>query len=116
MACTYPAELIDTVSVGQSELGDSMVQITGQVNSRRVWREPVGVVGAIVPWNYPFEVTINKLGQALGDGKHGGPETRTDGVVQRHATSGGSWSASRRHPRRRGQRGHVIRPFSRAVN
>jgi acyl-CoA reductase-like NAD-dependent aldehyde dehydrogenase len=33
-----------------------------------VWREPVGVVGAIVPWNYPFEVTINKLGQALATG------------------------------------------------
>jgi aldehyde dehydrogenase (NAD+) len=25
-------------------------------------------VGAIVPWNYPFEVTINKLGQALATG------------------------------------------------
>jgi acyl-CoA reductase-like NAD-dependent aldehyde dehydrogenase len=35
---------------------------------RTVWREPVGVVGAIVPWNYPFEVTINKLGQALATG------------------------------------------------
>jgi aldehyde dehydrogenase (NAD+) len=26
------------------------------------------VVGAIVPWNYPFEVTINKVGQALATG------------------------------------------------
>jgi aldehyde dehydrogenase (NAD+) len=26
------------------------------------------VVGAIVPWNYPFEVTIHKLGQALATG------------------------------------------------
>ena len=34
----------------------------------KVWREPVGVVGAIVPWNFPFEVTINKLGQALATG------------------------------------------------
>ena len=34
----------------------------------RVWKEPVGVVGAIVPWNFPFEVTINKLGQALATG------------------------------------------------
>jgi aldehyde dehydrogenase (NAD+) len=33
-----------------------------------VWREPVGVVGAIVPWNFPFEVTIHKLGQALATG------------------------------------------------
>jgi acyl-CoA reductase-like NAD-dependent aldehyde dehydrogenase len=26
------------------------------------------VVGAIVPWNFPFEVTINKIGQALATG------------------------------------------------
>ena len=32
------------------------------------WREPVGVVGAIVPWNFPFEVTVQKLGQALATG------------------------------------------------
>ena len=36
--------------------------------TRKVWREPVGVVGAIVPWNFPFEVTIQKLGQALATG------------------------------------------------
>ncbi|EUA91893.1 aldehyde dehydrogenase family protein [Mycobacterium ulcerans str. Harvey] len=45
-----------------------LVSITGQMTTRKVWREPVGVVGAIVPWNFPFEVTINKLGQALGTG------------------------------------------------
>ena len=31
-------------------------------------KEPVGVVGAIVPWNYPFEVTVTKLAQALATG------------------------------------------------
>ena len=31
-------------------------------------KEPVGVVGAITPWNFPFEVTINKLAQALATG------------------------------------------------
>ena len=36
--------------------------------TRKVWYEPVGVVGAIVPWNFPFEVTINKLAQALATG------------------------------------------------
>ena len=35
---------------------------------RKVVKEPIGVVGAIVPWNYPFEVSINKLGQALATG------------------------------------------------
>ncbi|MGH8964959.1 MAG: aldehyde dehydrogenase family protein, partial [Actinomycetes bacterium] len=33
-----------------------------------VLREPVGVVAAIVPWNFPFEVTIQKLGQAMATG------------------------------------------------
>jgi aldehyde dehydrogenase (NAD+) len=42
--------------------------MTGQVNTRKIWREAAGVVGAIVPWNFPFEVTINKLGQALATG------------------------------------------------
>jgi aldehyde dehydrogenase (NAD+) len=35
---------------------------------RKVVKEPVGVVAAIVPWNYPFEVTMNKLGPALATG------------------------------------------------
>ena len=42
--------------------------MTGVNTTRKVWREPVGVVGAITPWNFPFEVTINKLGQALATG------------------------------------------------
>src|SRR5580658_6677745 len=42
--------------------------ITGAVDSRRIWREPVGVVGAIVPWNFPTEVTLHKVGQALATG------------------------------------------------
>jgi aldehyde dehydrogenase (NAD+) len=40
----------------------------GGNNSRCITKEAVGVVGAIVPWNFPFEVTINKLGQALATG------------------------------------------------
>src|SRR5439155_21202909 len=64
---TYPEKLIDEYP-WETNLGDTVVDLTGQLTSRRVWREPVGVVGAIVPWNYPFEVTINKLGQALATG------------------------------------------------
>jgi len=66
-ALTYPAKLIDEYP-WDVDLGDAMVDLTGLVTTRKVWREPVGVVGAIVPWNYPFEVTINKLGQALATG------------------------------------------------
>ena len=45
-----------------------MSALTNQLTEKRIWREPVGVVGAIVPWNYPFEVAIHKLGQALATG------------------------------------------------
>ena len=44
------------------------MSLTGKMTTRKVWREPVGVVGAIVPWNFPFEVSIHKLAQALATG------------------------------------------------
>jgi aldehyde dehydrogenase (NAD+) len=66
-ALRYPAKLIDEYP-WETDLGDAMVTLTGQMTTRKVWREPVGVVGAIVPWNFPFEVTIHKLAQALGTG------------------------------------------------
>ena len=66
-ALRYPAKLIDEYA-WETELGDAVVELTGQLTTRKLWREPVGVVGAIVPWNFPFEVTINKLGQALATG------------------------------------------------
>ena len=66
-ALTYPAKLIDEYP-WETDLGEAFVDLTGQVNRRTVWREPAGVVGAIVPWNYPFEVAINKVGQALATG------------------------------------------------
>jgi acyl-CoA reductase-like NAD-dependent aldehyde dehydrogenase len=66
-ALRYPAKLIEEYP-WESDLGNSVVSMTGQLTARRIWREPVGVVGAIVPWNYPLEVTLNKLGQALATG------------------------------------------------
>jgi acyl-CoA reductase-like NAD-dependent aldehyde dehydrogenase len=66
-ALTYPAKLIDEYP-WETDLGDAFVSLTGQVTTRKVWREPVGVVGAIVPWNFPFEVSIHKLAQALATG------------------------------------------------
>jgi aldehyde dehydrogenase (NAD+) len=35
---------------------------------RTVVKEPIGVVAAIVPWNYPLEITISKIGPALATG------------------------------------------------
>ena len=66
-ALRYPAKLIDDYP-WQVDLGDAMVALTGQMTSRAVWREPVGVVAAIVPWNYPVEVMLHKVGQALATG------------------------------------------------
>ena len=63
----YPAKLIDEYP-WETSLGDAVVSVTGMNTTRKVWREPAGVVGAIVPWNFPFEVTIQKIGQALGTG------------------------------------------------
>ena len=61
----YPARLIDEFE-WERDLppGDMM----GIQSRRKVWKEPMGVVGAIVPWNYPFEVTLNKLGPILATG------------------------------------------------
>jgi aldehyde dehydrogenase (NAD+) len=65
-ALTYPAKLIDNFP-WEVDLG-SAVGLTGELDNRRIWREPAGVVGAIVPWNFPLEVSLHKLGQALATG------------------------------------------------
>jgi aldehyde dehydrogenase (NAD+) len=63
---TYPAKLINEYP-WETVLEDAP-DLMGAPNVRRIWKEPVGVVGAIVPWNFPFEVTINKVAQALATG------------------------------------------------
>ncbi|SRR5579875_1417381 len=65
-ALRYPTKLIDEFA-WEVDLPDAPGQM-GELNSRQIWKEPVGVVGAIVPWNFPIEVTLNKLGQALATG------------------------------------------------
>jgi aldehyde dehydrogenase (NAD+) len=35
---------------------------------RAVVKNPVGVIGAIVPWNFPMEITLSKLGPILATG------------------------------------------------
>ncbi len=65
-AITYPARLIDEF-VWEDDLADA-TDFRGNRNSRRIVKEPIGVVGAIVPWNFPFEVSITKVAQALATG------------------------------------------------
>jgi aldehyde dehydrogenase (NAD+) len=64
-ALTWPAEFIDSFE-WRRELPDS--HAFGGHSRRWVTREAAGVVGAIVPWNYPFEVSSQKIGQALATG------------------------------------------------
>lgn len=64
-AFRWPAQMISQFEWDRS-LPDR--DIKGVAHHRDVYKEPVGVVGAIVPWNYPFEITANKLGPALAAG------------------------------------------------
>ncbi|MBU1053606.1 MAG: aldehyde dehydrogenase family protein [Proteobacteria bacterium] len=62
----WPAQQIETYpwcrKISDQTLGG------GKPASRWVWKEPVGVIAGIIPWNFPFEITINKIGPALATG------------------------------------------------
>jgi aldehyde dehydrogenase (NAD+) len=64
-ALKWPAEQIDTFP-WHREMPDAAPM--GVPSKRAIWKEAMGVVGSIVPWNYPFEVTINKIAQVLATG------------------------------------------------
>ena len=64
-ALHYPAKMIDEFP-WERTLGGS--EKMGMASRRAVLKEPMGVIGAIVPWNYPVEVTLNKLGPILATG------------------------------------------------
>ncbi|MFF3228524.1 aldehyde dehydrogenase [Nocardia suismassiliense] len=62
---TYSASLAETYS-WETDLGTAAPM---GIKTRRVLRrEPVGVVGAITPWNFPHQITFAKLGPALAAG------------------------------------------------
>ena len=64
-ALGWPAKMIDEFEWERS-LPDS--EMMGMKSRRGVIKEPMGVIGSIVPWNYPLEVTLNKLGPILATG------------------------------------------------
>jgi len=43
-------------------------EFMGMRSARRVVREPVGVVGAVTPWNFPFMLNLSKIVPALAAG------------------------------------------------
>lgn len=66
-ALIWPAEMIEQFPWSRS-LGPKDPFGMGSFTEREVWKEPVGVVGVIVPWNFPLEILLNKLGPILAMG------------------------------------------------
>jgi aldehyde dehydrogenase (NAD+) len=64
-ALRYPARLIDEFEWERELDGGGLF---GDRNVRTVVKEPVGVVAAVTPSNFPIEVILNKLGPALATG------------------------------------------------
>ncbi|MHA3022842.1 aldehyde dehydrogenase family protein [Mycobacterium sp. BMJ-28] len=64
-ALRYPVRLIDEFEWERRLDGGGLF---GERNARTVVKEPVGVVAAITPSNFPIEVILNKLGPALAAG------------------------------------------------
>jgi aldehyde dehydrogenase (NAD+) len=66
-ALAWPAEMIDAFEWRRS-IGQKDAMGVGYQTEREVWKEPLGVIGVIVPWNFPIEITLNKLGPILAMG------------------------------------------------
>ncbi|HEX7134921.1 MAG TPA: aldehyde dehydrogenase family protein [Iamia sp.] len=65
-ALSWPAAMIEQFPWERS-LGEKDPFGMGPTE-RQVWKEPIGVVGVIVPWNFPMEIILNKLGPVLAMG------------------------------------------------
>ena len=74
-------------------------------------REPVGVVGQIIPWNFPMLMVAWKWGPALAAGNTHCDEARRANAA--HLLADGEIGAGSRLPRRRDQRGSRLRPDGR---
>ena len=66
-ALRWPAAMISEFAWSRS-LEEKDPFGTGILATREVWKEPIGVVGVIVPWNFPIEIILNKLGPILAMG------------------------------------------------
>ena len=66
-ALSWPAEMIDRFE-WERPLGPKDAMGVGYETDRVVWKEPIGVVGVITPWNFPVEIILNKLGPILAMG------------------------------------------------
>ena len=66
-ALLWPAEMIDQFQ-WRRELPPKDAFGMGTEAAREVWKEPIGVVGVILPWNFPMEILLNKIGPVLAMG------------------------------------------------
>ncbi|MBX7453996.1 aldehyde dehydrogenase family protein [Mycolicibacterium sp. 3033] len=66
-ALTWPADMISKFPWKRT-LPDKDAFGMGTPAAREVWKEPIGVVGVIAPWNFPFEIILNKIGPILAMG------------------------------------------------
>jgi aldehyde dehydrogenase (NAD+) len=66
-ALTWPADMIGEFAWTRT-LPDKDAFGMGMPASREVWKEPVGVVGVVTPWNFPLEIILNKIGPILAMG------------------------------------------------
>ena len=66
-ALRWPAEMIEEFGWSR-RLQDKDPFGIGSLSAREVWKEPVGVVGVVVPWNFPVEIILNKIGPILAMG------------------------------------------------
>ncbi len=78
----------------------------GMTSGRRVLREPIGVVGAITPWNFPFMLNLSKIVPALAAGQHGDSQAGAGHAVERdpHRSPRGGVHG---HPGRGAERRHL---------
>lgn len=66
-ALLWPADMIDQFEWSRS-IGAKDAFGMGVETEREVWKEAIGVVGVITPWNFPLEIILNKLGPVLAMG------------------------------------------------
>jgi aldehyde dehydrogenase (NAD+) len=59
---------IDMIDSFEWERDAGVADSLGSPSRGMVVKEPIGVIGAIVPWNYPVEVTMTKIVSALAAG------------------------------------------------
>jgi aldehyde dehydrogenase (NAD+) len=71
-ACDAPLGMLDfvlkTAAEYQWDRDLGVAEMMGSKSDRKVWREPVGVVAAITPWNVPTQINLAKAFPALAAG------------------------------------------------